>query len=320
MAEAPDLVVSGACYNAARVSIRSLPHEQALLGSGIAVRLVSGARARPARHVSVHARHSADDVSRTAVDDAAVRRLRDRRGIESAISVPSRPRRHWAERRVRSADADGLRLGSCAGRRRGRARRCRDRFDRGHGGALRRHSARPGVDVDDYQRDGDRAARSVRRGGAPAGRRSTNAVGHDSERHPEGVCRARHLHLSASRVAAHRDRHLRVLRARAAELEHDLDQRLSHSRGWLDRRTGSGIHVRQRHRLRGVSTAGGARRQQLRTAAVVLLQRAQRFSRRDREVPGGAAAVGADHARTLRRDAARAPSNCASTPRRPAAP
>ncbi len=36
-------------------------------------------------------------------------------------------------------------------------------------------------------------------------------------------------------VAADRDRHLRVLRAGAAELEHDLDQRLPHPRGRLDR-------------------------------------------------------------------------------------
>ena len=42
------------------------------------------------------------------------------------------------------------------------------------------------------------------------------ALGHDPERHPEGIHRARHLHLSAAAVAAHRHRHLRVLRARAA--------------------------------------------------------------------------------------------------------
>ena len=40
------------------------------------------------------------------------------------------------------------------------------------------------------------------------------AVGNDSERHPQGIHRARHLHLSAAGVAADRHRHLRVLRAR----------------------------------------------------------------------------------------------------------
>ena len=59
-------------------------------------------------------------------------------------------------------------------------------------------------------------------------------------------------------VAADRHGHLRVLRARAAQLEHDLDQRLSHPRGGLDRRAGGGLHVRQRDRLRrgGAATAG----------------------------------------------------------------
>ena len=51
-------------------------------------------------------------------------------------------------------------------------------------------------------------------------------------------------------VAAHRHRHLRVLRARAAELEHDFDQRLSHPRGGIDGGPGGRVHVRQRHRLR----------------------------------------------------------------------
>ena len=84
-----------------------------------------------------------------------------------------------------------------------------------------------------------------RQGVAPVG-----AVGHDAERHPEGVRRARHLHLSAAAVAADRHRHLRVLRARAAELEHDLDQRLPHPRGGLDGGPGGRVHVRERDRLR----------------------------------------------------------------------
>ena len=45
-----------------------------------------------------------------------------------------------------------------------------------------------------------------------------------------------------------------------------------------------------------------SRREPVRPAAVVLLQRAQQFPRGDREVPRGAAAVGADHARPVRRD------------------
>ena len=82
----------------------------------------------------------------------------------------------------------------------------------------------------------------ARRQGVPLER----AVGHDSERHPQGIHRARHLHLSAAPLAAHRHRHLRVVRARAAELEHDLDQRVPHPRSGLDGGAGSGVHARQR--------------------------------------------------------------------------
>ena len=65
-----------------------------------------------------------------------------------------------------------------AGGRRGRPRRRGDRFDRGHGGAVRRHPARQGLDVDDDQRDGDHPARAVRRGRQAAGRCAEAAVGH----------------------------------------------------------------------------------------------------------------------------------------------
>ena len=54
-------------------------------------------------------------------------------------------------------------------------------------------------------------------------------------------------------------------------------------------------------------------------AAVVLLQRAQRFSRGDREVPGGAPAVGAHLPRPVRRDQPARACSCASTRRPPAA-
>ncbi len=105
--------------------------------------------------------------------------------------------------------------------------------------ALRRHSARRGLDVDDDQRDGHRPAVAVHRRRAPAGRAGRKPVGHDPERHPQGIRRARHLHLPAASVAADRHGHLRLLRARAAQLEHDLDQRVPHSRGRLDGHPGS---------------------------------------------------------------------------------
>ena len=94
-------------------------------------------------------------------------------------------------------------------------------------------------------------------GGRQAARRGAPPViRHDSERHPQGVHRPRHLHLSAGGVAADRHRHLRVLRARGAAVEHDLDQRLPHPRSGIDGRPGSGVHLCERDRLR----RGGARR------------------------------------------------------------
>ena len=62
-----------------------------------------------------------------------------------------------------------------------------------------------------------------------------------------------------------------------------------------------------------------ARRRHARPAAVVLLRRAQRLPRGDREVPRGAAAVGAHHARPVRRDEPAGACSCAFTRRRPAA-
>ena len=53
----------------------------------------------------------------------------------------------------------------------------------------------------------------------------------DAERHPEGVHRARHVHLPAAALAATRHGPHRVLRRGAAAVESDLDQRLSHPRG-----------------------------------------------------------------------------------------
>src|SRR6187397_3077314 len=53
---------------------------------------------------------------------------------------------------------------------------------------------RVGVDLDDHQRDRDHPARPVRCGRTAAGSSAVEVVGDDSERCPEGIRRARHLH------------------------------------------------------------------------------------------------------------------------------
>ena len=72
--------------------------------------LGSPRRARVSRRVSLHPRHPADDVPRPALDDAAVRRVRDRGRVQPALPLPARAGRHRPQRRLRSADTDGLRL------------------------------------------------------------------------------------------------------------------------------------------------------------------------------------------------------------------
>ncbi len=237
-----------------------------------------GIRDRIPRRVSVHARHPADDVPRPVVDDAAVRRLRHGRRIERPVPLFARPRRQRIERGLRSADADGIRLRSSARRWGSGQGRRRDRLDRGHGGALRQDSARSRVDVDDDQFDRHHSAGALRVGRAAPGRGAGRAVGpggNNPERHPEGVRRPRHVHLPAAPFPPHRHRHLRVLRARAAQLEHDFDQRLPHPRGRFDGGAGSGVHLRARDRVRRGGDRRGVGRQHVRPARIVFLQRAQ---------------------------------------------
>ena len=133
--------------------------------------------------------------------------------------------------------------------------------------ALRRHPARHGVDLDDHQRDGDHPAGAVRRG-RPAGRGSPTQLSGTIQNDilKEYVARGTYIYPAAA-LAAHRHRHLRVLRARAPELEHDLDQRLPHPRGRLDRRAGGRVHAsptrsptcRRRSTPGSTSTAFGQR-------------------------------------------------------------
>ena len=127
------------------------------------------------------------------------------------------------------------------------------------------------------------------------------AARHRPERHPQGVHRARELHLPAAALDAADDRPLRLRRRADPELEHDLDQRLPHPRGRLDGGPGARVHARERDRLR----AGGGRRRPLarrvRRAPLLLLQRAQPLLPGGGEVPRRPAAVGDDHARPLRR-------------------
>ena len=115
------------------------------------------------------------DVPRTAVDDAAVRRLRDAGGDERALPLPARARSDRPLDRVRHALADGPRLGPPALAGRGRARGRGGRHGARHGDAVRGDPARRGHGVDDDQRAGGDHARVLRRRGGASGRRRRSA-------------------------------------------------------------------------------------------------------------------------------------------------
>ena len=264
----------------------------------------------PPGEYPVHPRAVPGHVPRPAVDDPPVRRLRLGGGVERALPLPPRARPDRPLDRVRPADAARLRLRRSACARRGRPHGRRDRLDRRHGDPARRDPARRGLDVDDDQRARVAPAPALRARRRGAGRGAGRAPRHRPERHPQGVHRARELHLPAAALDAADDRPVRVLRRADPALEHDLDQRLPHPRGGLDGGAGARVHARERHRLLRGGGRGRAVARRLRRAPLLLLQRAQRLLPGGGEVPRGAAAVGADHARALRRDepaGARAP-------------
>ena len=163
------------------------------------VRSEPGARHRRARRVPVHARHPSHRLPRQAVDDAAVRRLRQRRRHQPALPLsagagPDRPLG-----RLRPADALRLRRRPRDVQGRGREVRRRGLLARRHGAAVRGHSAGRDLDLDDHQLDGADPVRDVPGGGGEAGRRLADpGARHAAERHPQGVHRAEGVHLPAA--------------------------------------------------------------------------------------------------------------------------
>ncbi len=205
-----------------------------------------------------------------------------------------------SERRVRPADADGARSGSRALARRSRQVRRQRHVAGRHGNALRRHRPRRHYDLDDDQFAGGDDLRDVpgRRGKAGSG--LADDLRDDSERHPQGVHRPEGVHLPAAAVDADHHGHLPLLCDRGAQVEYDLGQRLSHPRGGIDGAAGVGVHAQGRPGIRPVGRGLGSGRRRVRPADLILLQRAQRFLRGDREVPRRAEALGHGDARSVR--------------------
>ena len=163
---------------------------------------------------------------------------------------------------------------------------------RRHGGPARRPAARPRLDVDDDQLAGRPDLGDVHRRRREGRRAAGRARGHDPERHPQGVRRPEGVPVPARAVDAPRDRHDRVRDARDAALEHDLDQRLPHPRGRLDRDPGAGVHDRRRDGLRRGRDRARPARRRLRAAAELLLQLATATSSRRSRSSGRRAGSG----------------------------
>ena len=150
-------------------------------------------RPRRSRQTSLHPRDPRNDVSRQALDDAPIQRIRNRRGNEPALSVSPGARTDRAVGGLSPPDLDGLRLGSSDVRGRSRQVRRRDRFPGRHGSALRRHPARQDQHVDDDECPGDdslvhvsggRGKAGSIRGTSSAGRSRTTSSRNTSPRRP----------------------------------------------------------------------------------------------------------------------------------------
>ncbi len=136
------------------------------------------------------------------------------------------------------------------------------------------------------------------------------ARGHHPERHPQRIHGAEHLHLSARAIASHHFGHLRVHLAEHAEIQFDLDFRLSHAGSRRDAGSRTRLYARRRRRI--CARRHGRRHpdRQIRAAAVVLLGDRHELLHGSRQDAGRAPALGeADEG--VRRRRIRARSRCA---------
>ena len=194
----------------------------------------AGARPRRARATPVHARRAAQHVPRPPLDDAPVRRLRHGARVERALPLPARRRgrrgsaspstcrRRWAATPTTRAPAARWAASAWPSTRSRTCARCSTGLPLDEISTSMTINATAAILLCLY------VAVAEEQGVARAALRGT-----DPERHPQGVHRARDVHLPAAPVAPAHHGHLRVVRARGAAVEHDLDQRLPHPRGGL---------------------------------------------------------------------------------------
>ena len=223
------------------------------------------------RRAALPARPLPRHVRAAAVDRAPVRRLLDGGRFQRLLPAQYRRRAEGPVGRLRPRHPPRLRQRPPARARRRRHGGRRHRFHLRHAHAVLRHPAGADVGVDDHERRRAARARPLHRRRRGAGRAAGEARRHHPERHPQRVHGAEHLHLSARALDAHRVRHLRLHLAPHAEVQLDIDLRLSHAGGRCDRRPRARLHAGRRHRVRARRRRRRARHRRLRAAPVVLL-------------------------------------------------
>ena len=109
--------------------------------------------------------------------------------------------------------------------------------------------ARPDVGVDDHERRRAAGAGALHRRRRGATRAAGKTRRHHPKRHPQRIHGAQHLHLSAETVAAHHLRYFFLHLGAYAEIQLDLDLRLSHAGGRSDGGSGACLYARRRCRI-----------------------------------------------------------------------
>ena len=171
-------------------------------------------------------------------------------------------------RRLRPGHAPRLRQRPSARDGRRRQGRRGDRLRRGHEDPLRRHPAGQGQRFDDDERRRAAGAGGLRGRRRGAGRVAGQAVRDHPERHPQGVHGPQHLHLPAQAEHADHRRHHRVHGKEHAEVQLDLDLRLSHAGGGRQPGAGTGLHAGRRQGVREDGAGQGPGRGRVRRAPV----------------------------------------------------
>ena len=245
--------------------------------------------------------------------DAHLRRAFQRRSVQRALPAQPRQGADRSVRRLRPADADGLRPRPRAQPWRGRQGRRADQPHRRHAAPLRPDPPRRDEHVDDDQRRRDVHARALpgRRRGAGRGRRAGPRRGarppgrHDAERHHQGVPEPRDLRLPARALDAPHHRHGDLHRRRDPQVEPDQHLQLPPAGGRGDSRPGDRLldvhRARRARRRQGVRPGARGGLRQGRRADLLLRQRRRALRRGDVQDARLRRALGRDLPRALRR-------------------